>query len=252
MIFPWINSTSNIEFGTLLTIPITQRNDSDKPLPPNVPAQAVQPFYFGSDLDGETFSKTRLLLSDFGEAFKPSLETRLGKECHTPPGSRAPEATFEPDTPLTDRSDIWSLATALWDIIGIQPVFSHDFGSMDEVLAQHIDALGPMPSDWWEKWEARSEFSISPDQPTVSYTGDMWPPLDAWFEKAVQEWRRKEGGEIGEEEKAAFLDLMRRMLAYRPEEIPTAHEVLQSEWMVKWALPEYERSLEDSSQSQCS
>jgi hypothetical protein len=30
---------------------------------------------------------------------------------------------------------------------------------------------------------------------------------------------------------------MRRMLVYRPEDRPTAEEVLESQWMVKWVLP---------------
>lgn len=51
------------------------------------------------------------------------------------------------------------------------------------------------------------------------------------------------GSEIGEDEQAAFLDLMRRMLVFRPEERLTADEVLQSEWTVRWRLPDYERSL---------
>lgn len=34
------------------------------------------------------------------------------------------------------------------------------------------------------------------------------------------------------------------MLVYRPEKRLTADEVLQSDWMVKWALSEYQRSLE--------
>lgn len=59
----------------------------------------------------------------------------------------------------------------------------------------------------------------------------------------MQKWRRREGNKIVEEEKAAFLDLMHRMLVYLPEERLTADEVLQSDWMVKWALPDYERSL---------
>lgn len=48
---------------------------------------------------------------------------------------------------------------------------------------------------------------------------------------------------VEEEERAAFLDLIRRMLLFRPEARPTAEDVLQSEWMVKWALPDYEQSL---------
>jgi Protein kinase domain. len=68
------------------------------------------------------------------------------------------------------------------------------------------------------------------------------PPLKESFETGVQKWRKTVGGEMTENEKSAFLDLMRRMLQFRPEERLTAEEVLSSEWMVKWALPDYERS----------
>jgi hypothetical protein len=59
----------------------------------------------------------------------------------------------------------------------------------------------------------------------------------------IQKWRHKLGGAVGVDEKAAFLDLMRRMLSFRPGDRPTVDEVLASEWMVKWALPDYTRSL---------
>ena len=49
--------------------------------------------------------------------------------------------------------------------------------------------------------------------------------------------------EFGSEETAAILCLMRSMLAYQPEESPTIAQVLESEWMVKWVLPDFERSL---------
>lgn len=86
---------------------------------------------------------------------------RLGRDCHTPSGARAPESKSEPGAPLTDRSDIWSLATALWEIMGMKPVFSNEFRPKDEIVAQHIDVLGPMPSDWWLRWKVRDEF-LSP------------------------------------------------------------------------------------------
>ncbi|PYI17455.1 hypothetical protein BO99DRAFT_444659 [Aspergillus violaceofuscus CBS 115571] len=50
---------------------------------------------------------------------------------------------------------------------------------------------------------------------------DIWPPIDQEFEDRVQHYRRKRKiGEFGAEETAAILDLMRRMLAFRPEEQP--------------------------------
>ncbi|KDE78706.1 hypothetical protein AO1008_04988 [Aspergillus oryzae 100-8] len=191
----------------------------ETPLPPNIPAEAARPLLLGRSIDQLTLSTARLLLNDSGEAFCPASEVRLGRDCHTPSGARAPESKFEPGVPLTHRSDIWSLATALWELMGMKPI-----------VAQHIDVLGPMPSDWWLRWKARDEVFITEDGE------DKWPPLE----------ERREGNKIVEEEKAAFLDLMHRMLVYLPEERLTADEVLQSDWMVKWALPDYERSLKGS------
>ncbi|KAJ5737795.1 uncharacterized protein N7483_002920 [Penicillium malachiteum] len=144
------------KYGNPQIIPVTQRNGSKSPLPPNIPAQVARSLLLGRYIDQIEVSKTQILLNDFGEAFNPALEVRLGKDCHTSQCSRAPEAKFEADTHLTDRSDIWSLATALWEIIGMKPIFSNEFVPEDEDVAQHIDILGPMPSDWWGKWEARN------------------------------------------------------------------------------------------------
>ena len=46
---------------------------------------------------------------------------------------------------------------------------------------------------------------------------------------------------VGEEEKAAFLDMIRSMLSFQPEERATIQGVLNSEWMKKWALPSFEK-----------
>ncbi|KAK1143771.1 hypothetical protein N8T08_006172 [Aspergillus melleus] len=228
-----------MKFGNPETIPIS-RCDGE-PLPPNVPAKAVVPLFLGKYAEKFTLSGAHPLLSDFGEAFSPTTEPRLGQDCHTPPAFRAPEAKFEPQAPLAFPSDIWSLATSIWNIIGMKAIFSTDFVPDDVIVAQHIDVLGPMPSEWWHSWKERSQFFDETGCPTESYMENQWPSLKESFETGVQKWRRKVGGEISANEKAAFLDLMRHMLSFRPEERPTAEEVLQSEWMVKWALPDYER-----------
>jgi serine/threonine-protein kinase SRPK3 len=43
--------------------------------------------------------------------------------------------------------------------------------------------------------------------------------------------------EMSEGEKHDFLDLMRLMLEFRPEDRISAKEVLESAWMKKWANP---------------
>ncbi|KAH8431022.1 uncharacterized protein LDX57_008683 [Aspergillus melleus] len=226
-------------YGDPETVPVS-RCDGE-PLPPNVPTRAVVPLFLGKYAEKFVLSDAQPLLGDFGEAFSPGTEIRLGQDCRTPPDFRAPEAKFEPDAPLTYGSDIWSLATATWEIIGMKAIFSTEYVPHDEIVAQHVDVLGRMPSDWWNRWEGRSVFFDERGCPTESYKENQWPPLEESFEVCVQKWRPKVGGGIMADEKAAFLDLMRTMLSFRPEERPTAEDVLQSEWMVNWALPDYER-----------
>lgn len=73
----------------------------------------------------------------------------------------------------------------------------------------------------------------------------MWPPIEHAFEDWVQKYRRKRGvGDFGREETATIFYLIRRMLAFKPEERPSAEEILKSEWMVKWVMPDLERSLQ--------
>ncbi|EEQ34593.1 protein kinase domain-containing protein [Microsporum canis CBS 113480] len=228
------------EYGKPETVPIT-RSDGG-PLPANVPDKAVIPLYIGKYAEDFSLSDAHVLLSDFGEAFAPSLEPRLGKDCHTPLSLRPPEARFEPESPLSYSADIWTLATALWEIVGMKAIFSSEFVTADDVTSQQIEVLGPMPQDWWERWEERGKFFDKKGNPKGAR--EIWPPIHRAFEEGVQKYRRKllPTDVFSEAETAAFLDLMRRMLVFRPEERPTAKEVLESEWMVKWALPDFERS----------
>jgi serine/threonine protein kinase len=184
-----------------------------------------------------------VLLGEFGEAFTPE-EFRCGKDCHTPLAARPPEARFEPQAPLSYSADIWSLATAIWDILGMKAIFSSEFATADEMVAQQIDVLGAMPLSWWKRWEERSQFFDDDGRPKEGRY--VWTSIDKAFEEGVQEFRRKSSrvSEFDRDEMAAILDLMRRMLAFRPEERPPAEEVLKSKWMVKWVLPEYNRTME--------
>ncbi|KAB8263099.1 kinase domain-containing protein [Aspergillus pseudonomiae] len=226
------------KYGEPETVSITRRDG--KPLPPNVPSKAVVPLYLGKNAEDFLVSDTRILLSDFGEAFAPDLEIRHCKDCHTPLAMRPPEARFEPEAPISYSADIWSLATTIWEILGMQPIFSTDFASADELVSQQVDALGILPSSWWMHWPERSQFFDNNGLPKEDR--HVWPGIELAFEDSVQKYRRKIGCEFGREEATAIIDLMRRMLVFRPEEQPTVEDILQSEWMVKWALPELKRS----------
>ncbi|PWY82716.1 kinase-like protein [Aspergillus eucalypticola CBS 122712] len=180
-----------------------------KPLTPNIPAQAVKPLSLGKYVETMTLADVRPLLSDFGEAFAPASEVRLGQDCHKPPAFRSPEARFDPQKPLAYSLDIWSLATAIWEVMGMKPLFRIEMVPDDEIVAQHIDGRG--------------KFFTKDGHSKDAYVENKWPPLEERM------WR----GALEDEE----------MLLFQPEARPTAEDVLQSEWMAKWALPAYERSL---------
>ncbi|KAH6918277.1 kinase domain protein [Coprinopsis sp. MPI-PUGE-AT-0042] len=225
------------------TVRVTRRDG--KELPPNVPKEAVLPLFMGDDAEKMVISEARVILNDFGEAFAPDSDVRLGKHCHTPLASRPPEARFEPEAPLSYSADIWSLATAIWDILGMQAVFWTEFAPEDHVISQYIDLLGPMPRAWWVSWEGRFEYFD--DQGLSKEKRVPRQPLEQEFELCVQEHREKRNmSKYDKDEAAAILRLMRRMLVFQPEERLTCNEVLESEWMVKWALPELRRAEEAS------
>ncbi len=75
-----------------------------------------------------------------------------------------------------------------------------------------------------------------------------WPaPLEETFEECVQLYRRKRKvGEFGNDEKRALLRLLRGMLLFEPSQRMSAAEVMESEWMTKYAFPDYEQSLTES------
>jgi hypothetical protein len=144
------------KYGEPETVPVTQYNGES--LTPDVPAKAVLPLFLEKYAKQFSLSDARPLLSDFGEAFAPDLELRLGQDYNTPLAFRAPEAKFEPQAPLSYPSDVWSLATAIWEINGMKAIFSTDFVHEDEIVSQYIDVLGPMPSGWWLCWHGRRRF----------------------------------------------------------------------------------------------
>ncbi|EQL03590.1 protein kinase [Ophiocordyceps sinensis CO18] len=239
------------KYGEPVIEPI--RRADGNPLPPNVPPQAVVPMNLGKCKHAKDFTMDDargLILSDFGEAFAPAIEQRLGKESNIPLIKRPPEALFEPDTPLSFPSDIWSLGHAIWDMLGMKAML-YEMEPQDEIVAEQIDILGSQhfPARWrklWERPQTEGEDSYGniPRQPV--HDRSTVPPLEEQFEDTVQKWRRKrqgkgvfeeEAGVFGEEETRTFLDLIRGMLQFSPEKRWTTQRILASEWMSKWALP---------------
>jgi serine/threonine protein kinase len=144
-----------------------------------------------------------------------------------------PESRFETGRNLSFSSDIWSLACSIWIILGQRPFFEGILATPDDITAEQVDTIGKLPPQWWEKWEARrelfDEFGTSQDRNVRSW--------EDRFKKHIQQPRQKAGMPIFDaEEKAAVMDMLRSMLYFEPEKRYTAREILQCQWMKRWAL----------------
>ncbi|KAH0593680.1 hypothetical protein MHUMG1_08430 [Metarhizium humberi] len=200
------------------------------PLPHNIPEKAVLPLYLGNKAHDISLPETRLILADFGEAFAPVAGyrgTRPCEDCRSPLAARPPEARFEPLSPLSLSADIWTLAITMWKLVAMKPLFSDEFVTLDAVVAQQ---------------KQRHQFF---DEDGNSTQGEYASPLlDEAFDAWVQKYRKEFNvGVFSQGEKTAFLQLLRQMLSFDPKDRPTAAEVLESDWVVEWARPDFERSI---------
>ena len=208
-----------------------------KPLALGVPSHVYSPVWLGCASEKVPLSESRLILADFGTAFYPAQETRL--KSYTPLEIRPPEARFEPTMPLSFPSDIWSLGCTIWNILGQRAFLDSFLFTEDKATSSQVDALGRLPSEWWEKWEARSVKFNEDGTPKEGRSPCTW---DQRFQVSIQQPRHEEGMEtLDEKEGHAFQEMIRWMLTFRPGDRPSADEVLDTAWMKDWAIPEFEK-----------
>ncbi|KAF2969484.1 hypothetical protein GQX73_g4035 [Xylaria multiplex] len=224
------------EFG--FPDPEIVRRADGKPLASGVPSHVFSPVWLGEASDKISLTEAKLVLSDFGVAFYPARESRF--ESYMPLEMRPPEARFEPKTPLSFASDIWSLGCAIWAILAQRSFLDSFLFSEDDATGDQVDALGPLPLEWWEKWEGRSKEFMANGEPKEGRFVWSW---DQRFEDSIQQPRRETGmGALDEEEGDAFSEMVRSMLSFKTRDRPNARQVLNSSWMKNWAIPAYEKS----------
>ena len=107
------------------------------------------------------------------------------------------------------------------------------------MIKEHVDTLGKLPHDWWQKWDARQRWFNEEGERTSGRAGRT---LTDRFVDSVQLPRQEQAVEhVGQAEKTAILNKLRGMLTYMPDKRLTAAEVMESEWMLRWAPPVLER-----------
>ncbi len=205
---------------------------------PSIPAYAYTPAWLGKPAEDVTISEAKLILTDFGTAFTPASESRL--ESFTPRKTRPPETRFDLTTPLSYASDIWSLGCIIWEILGVRSFLDVFLPGPDDITANQIDALGPLPDEWWDAWEGKWKRFVANGQPTENR--QPWT-FDQRFEDAIQGPRRRQKRDtMDKREGKAFCELNQSILKFRSGERPTAEEILQSQWMTEWAMRDVERT----------
>lgn len=227
------------KFGGPVRAPVVRVDG--RPLTSAVPSDCIEPVWLGKTSDEITLPDAKIMLIDFGESYMPSLQAR--HESNAPSAYQPPEALWDTRTPMTFSSDIWTLACSLWDLVAWFPLFKSYFSAQDNITAEQVSILGRLPTGWWAAWgrkfDARRRRFTLEGRPMEAV---RYPGMETRFEHAVQQPRRDRDMEAMEdEEKEAFFSMLRSMLVFRPEGRATAQQVLESEWMVRWAIPEYEK-----------
>ncbi|KAG5963999.1 hypothetical protein E4U56_002502 [Claviceps arundinis] len=204
---------------------------------PSVPSYVVSSAWLGIPSGCVKLAEAKLVLGDFGAAFRPYEESQDGS--HTTDLMRPPESRFDPKRPLTFASDIWSLGYAIFDLLAPREILNEFCERNENILYDRI--LGRGRSFYIDK------------EVKVIYTtvDDVVRSLEVQrqFRKRVRdsrhEWKMDRFAEDENHEIKALIKLLRCMLAFEPSERPDISQVLQSEWMTKWALPAYQKGLEE-------
>ncbi|KAG6072595.1 hypothetical protein E4U33_003205 [Claviceps sp. LM78 group G4] len=193
---------------------------------PSIPSYAVSPLPFNVPKDGTPIGEALLTLCDLGVALRPNEKSQF--------------EAYTPLEPLTFASDIWSLGCVVFELFSNLSLFNGFLTNQDDLTAQQVQILGPMPPAWWKNWEARTKWYDEEGRPLCGSSKSN--ALKRRIQTCVQDPRLKMRWEtLGEDE---LITLLRSMLAWSTSERLDISEVLGSDWMTQWALPAYQKSLE--------
>ncbi|KAI6018886.1 putative CDK4/6 [Pisolithus marmoratus] len=168
------------------------------------------------------YSYGRPVLCDFSEA-------RLGEYDNLadiqPYQYRAPEVIFE--IPWDEKVDIWSVGVMIWDLLGNGNLFTTTGGPDDKQdniyhLAHMIALLGPAPKEFLERTKGDRVQNWFDEN--GKWRGAAEIPKGTLEDAAKQ----PEG-----EERVLFLNFVRKMLKWKPEERSSAKELLDDLWLNK-------------------
>ncbi|TVY88182.1 Serine/threonine-protein kinase [Lachnellula willkommii] len=159
------------------------------------------------------------LLSDFGSAVRGDIKRNHDAQPHI---YRAPEVMVK--AAWSYPVDIWNVGVMVWDLFEGKHMFHGNDPdgkgySTRAHLAEAIGMLGPPPLDLLKQGVRSSEFFDEDGK----WIAEMPVPTDTSLEESEFRLQGKN--------KELFLQMMRGMLQWRPEDRKTAKQLLEDPWL---------------------
>ncbi|PGH05300.1 CMGC/SRPK protein kinase [Blastomyces parvus] len=224
----------------------TRRVDG-KPSTPHAPPRVTYPMVW--NMPANEMTDPELIISDYGTSFIVSQTP--SPTLHTPALYSPPEVFFNERITIPTAADVWTLGVVLYDALGERPLFETFAWDPDDIIFEMTNTLGQPPARWWNSWANRSEF-FNPDGLWITNFRRISTPVFRRLHQRMWDMGRGETPEacewdvIGGELKA-LEDMLRAMMRFEPAERPSAEQLLTSEYMVKWAMPAWERQTKQKS-----
>ncbi|KAI3140493.1 hypothetical protein CBS147326_2194 [Penicillium roqueforti] len=234
-------STSELyrRFGTIDEVPIMRLDG--KPGEPHAPPYAIYPMAL--DMPSNKVDDPEIIISDYGTSF--IVAQTPSPTLHTPALYSPPEDFFNEPIIQPTAADIWTLGVNLYELLGERVLFETFAWDRDDIVAEMVNTLGQPPMRWWDSWANRSEFFEKDGSWVTDFRRISTPvfrPLhQRLFDMGRGETEQTCQWDVAGGELRALEDFLRAMMTFEPAERPTADQLLRSEYMVKWALPAWEK-----------
>ncbi|EFW21411.1 hypothetical protein D8B26_001614 [Coccidioides posadasii str. Silveira] len=218
----------------------TRRLDG-KSSTPHAPPHVIYPMIW--NMPANEVMDPEIIISDYGTSFIASKTP--SPTLHTPALYSPPEEFFNEH--ITTAADVWTLGVVLYDAMGERPLFETFSWDPDDIIAEMVNTLGQLPARWWGSWTNRSEF-FNLDGSWITNFQRIGTPVFRRLHQRMWDMGRGETPETCEWDVAggelkALEDMLRAMMAFEPVERPTAKQLMMSEYMVKWAMPAWQRQM---------
>ncbi|KAK4040217.1 protein kinase dsk1 [Parachaetomium inaequale] len=217
------------------------------PPEPHAPPYAV--YSMPIETPANELADPTIKISDYGTSFvTTTTDNNPPPELCTPTLYLPPEVLFSDDRtvimPLA--ADIWTFGVNLYEVLGERTLFETFTCDRDDILADVISTLGLPPQRWWDTWANCGEFFEEDSEWRKGGISRVYDPVWRPLRQRMWDMGRGETPERCEwdvrgGEMRALEELFRGVLAWEPKERWTAEDLVRSEYMVKWALPAWER-----------